>query len=197
MSSTNGSHATTDAPIPFMGVSPVKLGMWLFLASEIMFFTGLLGSFIVLKFAHPEVFHEEAGHLNWQLAAFNTIVLISSSLTMALAVAAAEKKEHRAVARNVLITLLLAVLFLVIKSFEYYAKIEHGILPSTSLFFGAYFTLTGCHGLHIIAGLIVLFRMWRKAARGQSNYESMELVGLYWHFVDLVWIFLFPLLYLL
>ena len=194
MSSANATH---DAPIPFMGVSPVKLGMWLFLASEIMFFTGLLGSFIVLKFAHPDVFHEEAAHLNWKLAAFNTVVLITSSLTMALAVAASEKKDHAAVARNTLITLLLAVTFLVIKGFEYSAKIEHGIFPSTSLFFGAYFTLTGCHGLHIIAGMVALFRMWRQGANGASRYEAMELVGLYWHFVDLVWIFLFPLLYLL
>jgi cytochrome c oxidase subunit 3 len=194
MSSATVSH---DAPIPFMGVSAVKLGMWLFLASEIMFFTGLLGSFVVLKFAQPDVFHAEAAHLNWQLAAFNTVVLITSSLTMALAVAATERKDHRTAARNLLITIGLALTFLVIKGFEYHAKIEHGILPSSSLFFGAYFTLTGCHGLHIIAGLIVLFRMWRAATRNQLNYESVELVGLYWHFVDLVWIFLFPLLYLL
>ena len=193
----NRPIASYEGPIPFMGVSTVKLGMWLFLASEIMFFTGLLGSFVVLKFAHPQEFHEDASHLNWQLAAFNTIVLITSSLSMALAVQAAEKKDQRGVARNTIITILLALTFLLIKGFEYHAKIEHGILPSTSLFFGAYFTLTGCHGLHIIAGLVVLFRMWRAAARQQATFESLELVGLYWHFVDLVWIFLFPLLYLL
>jgi len=196
MSDAALGHAEDYRDNPF-GVSPVKFGMWLFLASEVMFFTGLLGSYIVLRFSQPEVFHEEAQHLNWMLAALNTVVLISSSFTMARAVTAAQDGDAAKTASNLRTTLLLGLAFLVIKGIEYAGKFQHGIFPSTHLFFGAYFAMTGCHGLHVIAGLIPIVKLWRRAARGVVNFEGVELLGLYWHFVDLVWIFLFPLLYLL
>ena len=187
----------SEYPATRLGVSPMKFGVWLFLASEMMFFTGMLGSFIVLRFAQPQIFHDEAMKLNWPLAALNTIILISSSLTMAYAVRCAQENKQPAAAKYLLTTFLLGSLFLVIKSIEYAMKIEHGILPKTSLFFGAYFTLTGCHALHIIGGLIPILNEWRWARQGKLSGEGAELMGLYWHFVDLVWIFLFPLLYLL
>lgn len=191
-------HALHDRPMPnTFGISPVKFGMWLFLASEVMFFTGLLGSFVVLRIAHPETFHEQASQLNWKLAAFNTLVLITSSLTMAQAVSRAQHKDQRGAGKSLLLSLVLALTFLVVKGVEYGMKFEHGIFPSSSLFFGSYFTLTGGHALHVIAGIIPMIVLWRRAGRGTLSGESAELVGLYWHFVDLVWIFLFPLLYLL
>lgn len=196
MSDAAAIHADEYAEHPF-GVSPVKFGMWLFLASEIMFFTGLLGTYVVLRFSQPDVFHEEAQHLNWMLAALNTVVLITSSFTMARAVTAAQKGDAPTTASNLFVTLLLGLAFLVIKAVEYGGKFQHGIYPSTHLFFASYFAMTGCHGLHVTAGLIPIFRLWRRAGRGVVNGEGVELLGLYWHFVDLIWIFLFPLLYLL
>jgi heme/copper-type cytochrome/quinol oxidase subunit 3 len=196
MSEIAQGHADTYMETP-LGVSPVKFGMWLFLVSEVMFFTGLLGSYIVLRFSQPEVFHESAQHLNWQLAALNTVVLITSSFTMALSVRAAQNRDSAKAAKYVGTTMLLAVLFLIVKGIEYSAKFHHEIYPSTNLFFGSYFTLTGGHGLHVIAGMIPMIRLFIAAKQGKAKGESFELLGLYWHFVDLVWIFLFPLLYLL
>ncbi|MEI6236673.1 MAG: cytochrome c oxidase subunit 3 [Planctomycetota bacterium] len=187
----------SEYPATRLGVSPMKFGVWLFLASEMMFFTGMLGSYIVLRFAQPQVFHEEAMKLNWALAALNTVILISSSLTMAFAVKKTAENKQPEAAKFLLFTFLLGGLFLVFKSVEYGMKIEHGILPKTNLFFAAYYTLTGCHALHIIGGLIPILNEWRWARQGKLTAEGAELMGLYWHFVDLVWIFLFPLLYLL
>jgi cytochrome c oxidase subunit III len=189
-------HQDAYMETPF-GVSAHKFGVWLFLASEVMFFTGLLGSFIVLRFAQPELFHESAAMLNWPLAALNTVVLITSSLTAALAVKAAAEGDHLRTARGLRNTLLLAAAFLVIKGIEYSGKISHGILPSTNLFFGSYFAMTGCHALHVIGGMVPIVILWWRTGRGTIQAESVELFGLYWHFVDLVWILLFPLLYLL
>ncbi len=188
--------ATDEHESPF-GITPVKFAMWIFLASEVMFFTGLLGSYVILRFNNPAVFHEDAKHLNWILAAANTLILIGSSYTMALAVLNAQKKNWKTSSRFLLITMLMGATFLVVKAFEYTGKIQHGILPKTSIFFACYFVLTGCHALHILAGLIPMGITWRRAAAGRTTGAGVELLGLYWHFVDLVWIFLFPLLYLL
>ncbi len=194
---TSAAEQENEYPPTRLGVSPMKFGVWLFLASELMFFTGMLGSYIVLRFAQPQVFHEEAMKLNWPLAALNTIILISSSLTMAMAVKTAQANKQNETAKYLLTTFGLGALFLVFKSVEYGMKMEHGILPKTNLFFAAYYTLTGCHALHIIGGLIPMINEWRWARKGELTAEGAEMMGLYWHFVDLVWIFLFPLLYLL
>jgi heme/copper-type cytochrome/quinol oxidase subunit 3 len=189
---------THDQQMPNpLGLTPIKFGLWLFLASEIMFFTGLLGSFIVLRIAQPEIFHEQASELSWPLAGFNTLVLIGSSFTMALGVARAQDGKPKEASSFLLFTLLLGLVFLGVKAFEYSHQFQHGIFPSSSLFFASYFTMTGCHGLHVIAGLIPMFRLFLKGRKGTLTAEGAELLGLYWHFVDLVWIFLFPLLYLL
>lgn len=178
-------------------MTAVKFAMWLFLASEVMFFAGLLGSYLVLRFSHPDQFSEEATHLNWPLATFNTVVLIGSSLTMALAVSAAQAGQASRTARFLGFTFVLGVVFLIVKGIEYNSKIHHGIVPSTSLFYASYFTMTGCHALHLIGGLVPVTVVGLRAMRGRVDGGKVELVGLYWHFVDLVWIFLFPLLYLI
>lgn len=186
-----------EFPPTRLGVLPLKMGMWVFLASEIMFFTGLLGSFAVLKIAHPDAFHHDAMELNWPIGALNMVVLLTSSLTMALAVSAAQKDDQKRASKMILVTLILGTLFLVFKTYEYVGKIHHGILPSKSLFFGFYYTLTGCHALHMIAGIIPLANLYRHARAGNLSGLGAEVMGLYWHFVDVVWIFLFPALYLL
>jgi cytochrome c oxidase subunit 3 len=175
-----------------------KLAMWLFLCSEVMFFSGLMGAYMTLRIGHPENFefgHEQL-HASIGLAAFNTALLISSSLTMALAVLAGQKKQVGKQRILLLCTAAMGTLFLVLKCYEYTIKIHHGLLPNRDLFFAFYWTLTAIHGIHILAGIIpILGLCW--FARNRDVSGETEMVGLYWHFVDLVWIFLFPLLYLI
>jgi heme/copper-type cytochrome/quinol oxidase subunit 3 len=179
-----------------------KLGIWLFLASEVMLFGGLFSAFVLLRVGSPVWPPSGETHLNIPLATLNTFNLIFSSWTMVKSWVALKENDIKGFKTFMGITLLCSLLFLVIKYFEYTAKFHHGIFPSTDNFFGIYFTLTGLHGLHVIGGLIVNFYLW---APGFKMWESdperftnrIEIAGLYWHFVDLVWIFLFPTLYLL
>lgn len=175
-----------------------KLAMWLFLCSEVMFFSGLMGAYMTLRIGHPEnfVFGHDTLHGSIGLAAFNTALLISSSLTMALAVLAGQKKETSKQRMLLLATAAMGTLFLILKSVEYGTKIEHGLLPRHDLFFAFYWTLTAIHGVHILAGVIPIMGLWWFAKTKDVSGEC-EMIGLYWHFVDLVWIFLFPLLYLI
>jgi len=176
----------------------VSFGMWLFLASEVMFFTAFFAMYIILRNAHPAMAHRT--DLNVPLGCLNTLILITSSFTMVLAVQASKSGDARGLSRNLLLTLLLAFGFLVVKAFEYTHKFEHHIFPSTDLFWSCYFLLTGFHALHIIAGILVLLVLWVRSLRKSftASYNSpIEMTGLYWHFVDLVWIFLFPALYLI
>ena len=200
--------------------SAIKLGMWVFLVQEILFFGGLFMAYIAMRFLYPEVWSSAYHELNTLAGAFNTVVLLSSSLTMALAVRAAQTNDKAKTVRMLGITILCACIFMVVKYFEYSAKFEHGMLPgafydpshapdwsggltgaanSPQLFFAIYFMMTGTHGLHVVIGIGVLaWIMWR-AQRGdfnENNFAPVENVGLYWHLVDLIWIFLFPLLYL-
>lgn len=194
--SASATHQSEYPPTNF-GVSPIKFGMWIFLISEIMFFTAMLGSYFVLRIAQPQMFHDSAQHLNWVLAAVNTVILIGSSFTIAMAVKHAGSGEQKQAALMLLVSMFAGVAFLVLKGFEYHAEISHDVFPKTNLFFASYYTLTGCHALHIIGGLIPMLNLYIRASRGKLTGEAAELLGLYWHFVDLVWIFLFPLLYLL
>lgn len=195
-------HRQQETATASVSVNNYKFGMWLFLASEVMFFTGLLGSYLVLRLSDPHGFSEQAHHLNWRWAALNTMVLIFSSLTMALSIHWAGLGDAAKARLFVIITMLCACGFMVIKFIEYSAKFNHvpPIYPSTHIFWGCYFVLTGIHGIHVVAGLPALLLALVKLsntpdARRQSN--MLECIGLYWHFVDLVWIFLFPLFYLL
>lgn len=250
-----------------------KFGMWLFLASEIMFFSGFIGAYIVLRTANAQVAQMSQSMLNKWLAAANTLVLITSSLTMALAVNAASRGEQGKLKGFLLLTALLGAVFLVVKGFEYNAKFTHsgiqaerkdgkivvtevedfmrargvrpgdeilafngveaakvtdlkgiehphfgdkmkirtqtdgevhemnlGVGPWTNVFYSAYFCMTGFHGLHVLGGVVVLLLTALLAAAGKfppTRFMFVENVGLYWHFVDIVWIFLFPIVYLI
>ena len=188
------------------GLINSKLGIWIFLASEVMLFGGLFSAYIFLRLAAPPGdFAHWASELSVPLATVNTLVLISSSVTMIMAWASFKLKDFSKYKMYMGMTLLCSLIFLVIKYFEYTSKFSHDppILPSTSTFMAIYFTLTGLHGLHIIGGMIVMiyfwlpagYKMWEKQPEHFAN--RVEVLGLYWHFVDLVWIFLFPVLYLL
>jgi cytochrome c oxidase subunit 3 len=258
--------------------APGKVGIWLFLASEIMFFIGILGSYVIFRSGAPGLFAEHAESLNKTLAAFNTLVLIFSSLTIALGVDAAQKGDRKRTAACLALTLACALTFLVVKGFEYHAKFVHVTLVATegkigsgseqsyvydghwhdshdgkrlfegyraplprdksldlhlasekqivaeskqskpqqfdltamtvgaelnygpwrNIFFSSYYTLTAVHGVHVVGGAIALaILLFQSAARGKILPAPIEYTGLYWHFVDLVWIFLFPLLYLI
>lgn len=189
-----------------------KLGMWLFLVTEIMLFGGLFVAYVILRSLYPEMFHEASHHLNKVMGGFNTVVLICSSLSMALAVGAAQRNEKEKSAKLLLITIACAAIFMVVKYFEYKAKIEHGLLPGgffhaegshlpkTQLFFSLYFVMTGIHGLHVLIGIGLIFWLWLRTKRGEFNsnyFTPVEMIGLYWHVVDLIWIYLFPLMYLI
>ena len=181
------------------GIPSGKLGMWLFLVSEVMFFTALIAAYVVLRMGHP-AWPGSDGHLSIPLGTINTFVLICSSTTIVLAMAAAEAGSLGPARRWLLTTVLLGGVFLVIKSIEYSAKFSHHIFPSTNVFWSCYFTMTGLHALHVIVGMILnlwILRLTFSASVWSRRSHLLELGGLYWHFVDIVWIFLFPLLYLL
>jgi heme/copper-type cytochrome/quinol oxidase subunit 3 len=184
------------------GLFNAKLGIWLFLASEIMLFGGLFSAYILLRVGSPVWPPSGETHLNIPLATLNTFNLILSSWTIVKSWIALKENNIKGFKMFMGITLLCSILFLVIKYFEYSAKFHHGIFPSTDNFFGIYFTLTGLHGLHVIGGLIVNYYLWGPGIKmwdtePERFTNRIEVAGLYWHFVDLVWIFLFPTLYLL
>lgn len=176
-----------------------RFGMWLFLSSEIMFFAGFIGAYVVLRMSLPaELIHHAQENLSWKIAAFNTAVLILSSLTMVMGVHHISKGNRGRCEDMVLATAVLGSLFLVVKGFEYAAKFSHGIYPSTNTFWSCYFLMTGFHGIHVLGGVIALvFLLFYIKHYGSDRYAKVENIGLYWHFVDLVWIFLFPIVYLL
>ena len=188
-----------------------KQGMWVFLVTEVLMFGGLFVAYAILRGLYPEMFHEAHRELSVKMGSINTVVLITSSLTMALGVSTAQKGQRDRSTLYLVLTFLLACCFLVVKYFEYAAKFEHHLLPGahfanehltmakTPLFFSLYFVMTGLHGLHVIIGMgLIAWIIKRTRAREFSPqfYTPVEVVGFYWHFVDLVWIYLFPLLYL-
>lgn len=186
---------------PVTGVYNGKLGLWLFLASEVMLFGALFSSYVLLRVGASSWPHGWE-RLNVELATLNTFVLIGSSVTMVMAWASLKMKDFGKFRAYMGTTLALACVFLVIKAIEYGSKFSHHISPATDNFYATYFTLTGLHGLHVIGGIAVIgyllatSRKWNEKAPEQLA-NRVECVGLYWHFVDLVWIFLFPTLYLL
>lgn len=187
-----------------------RLGMWVFLAQEILFFSGVFVAYAVARYLYPETFLAAHEHLDWRLGALNTVVLLTSSLTMALAVRATQVGRRRQQIALLWTTFALAGVFLLVKYFEYRHKFELGLFPGRlyagegiagqpQIFFGLYFTMTGLHGVHVVAGMIALAWAAIRSKRGHYGphyYVPVENVGLYWHLVDVIWIFLFPLLYL-
>jgi len=183
------------------GLVNSKLGVWLFLASEVMLFGALFSTYIIMRIGST-VWPQGSSILNVPLATVNTFVLISSSVTIVLAWASLKLDHFDKFRAYMGITIALSFVFLVIKYFEYTAKFEHGLYPSTNTFLAIYFTLTGLHGIHVVAGIIANSylvgpgsKLWKTNPEQFAN--RVEGAGLYWHFVDLVWIFLFPVLYLL
>jgi heme/copper-type cytochrome/quinol oxidase subunit 3 len=189
---------------PDTGLNNSRLGIWIFIASEVMLFGGLFSAYVFLRIAAPEGdFDYWGSKLNVPMATFNTVMLITSSVTMIMSWASLRMKQFDKYKMYLGLTILCALGFLVVKYMEYTSKFHHGIFPSSSTFMGIYFTLTGLHVLHILGGLFVLIYFWSPV--GKRMYDEnpdllanrIEVTGLYWHFVDLVWIFLFPILYLL
>jgi cytochrome c oxidase subunit 3 len=195
-----------------------NLGMWVFLAQEVMFFGGLFLAYTLYRSKFPEAFAAASNHLNWKLGALNTVVLIVSSLTMALAVYFAQTGVRRLQIVFLIVTMMLGTTFLAVKAIEYYDKyrdhlipiagmfqwetaLPHNVTPENiQMFYWIYFAMTGLHALHMIIGLGIMMWLVYHAWRGRFTPEyhaPVEISGLYWHFVDIVWIFLFPLLYLL
>jgi len=187
-----------------------RMGMWLFLFTELLLFGGMFLLYSVYRFQYADQFHIAAKELNTILGAFNTAVLLTSSLTMALSIVAIQRDQKSLSLFMQVITIVLALFFLVNKYFEWTAKFHHGIYPGGEellskssgeiLFFGLYYVMTGLHGVHVIVGMFliaVMARMTRKGTITPNNYVRLENAGLYWHLVDIIWIFLFPLFYLI
>ena len=221
---TEGDHGHHPAHLEHHFVSSeqqfdsAKLGMWLFLITEVLLFSGMFVAYAVFRQWHPEAFVAASGTLNVTLGTINTIVLLTSSLTVALSIHYIQHDEVKKCVYSLLTTIGLAGAFMVIKYFEYMAKFEHGVypggmfephgahyeylaqIPYVPQFFSIYFVMTGIHGLHVLIGMGVIGWVAYMAWRGDFDseyYTHIELSGLYWHLVDIVWIFLFPMLYLI
>jgi len=205
------SHATTltsARPMEGMRVYNLKLGMWVFLLSEVMFFSSLIGAYIILRFAHPEQWTEPNEVLNVPLTGFNTFMLICSSVTMVKAFAAIEHGDQAGLRKWLIATIVLGAAFVGIQVFEYIKLAGHGFVPVAAtyaaeggpLYGSTFYTMTGFHGAHVTIGVLALIFTTVKAFRGKysaTDYGGVEIMGLYWHFVDLVWIILFTIVYLI
>jgi cytochrome c oxidase subunit 3 len=186
---------------PDTGLNNVKIGIWLFLASEVMLFGGLFAAYILLRNGAAQ-WPLGASILSVPMAAGNTLVLISSSVTMVMSWASLVRKDFGKFRLFMGLTVVLGLAFMVIKSTEYRAKFHHELFPRTNTFLAIYFTLTGLHAIHVLGGMVVNAYLW---GPGSAMWKTeplrftnrVEAAGLFWHFVDLVWIFLFPILYLL
>jgi cytochrome c oxidase subunit III len=186
-----------------------KLGMWLFLFSEILLFGGLFLLYSAYRAKYPLDFHNGGQHLNTFIGVLNTVILLTSSLTVAIAVSAIQKRNRRLTLQCLSVTIVFGLLFLVNKYIEWSEEIRQGIYPNgpellklpdgEKIFYGLYYSMTGLHGFHVVAGLVVLAVTLVSVRRGtitETNFNRLENAGLYWHLIDVIWIFLLPLLYL-
>ncbi len=194
-----------------------KLGMWLFLITEILLFSGMFVAYTVYRVWHPETFTAASAFLDWRLGGLNTLVLLFSSYTVALSIHYAQKDRLDRTFWMLVITLACAGVFMIVKAFEYGGKFAEGVFPGEAFdpvghyapladipyarqFFSIYFVMTGIHGFHVLVGMGIFLWLLFRVRRGDFNseyYTHIELAGLYWHLVDIIWIFLFPLLYLI
>lgn len=189
-----------------------KLGLWLFLVTEVLLFGGLFVAYILFRALYPDMFAEAHHHLDKVMGAVNTVVLICSSLSMAMAVHYVQNNNRKVAIRLLTFTVLCGAAFMVVKFFEYKAKFDHHLFPNSSfdfaafkhsnanLFYSLYFLMTGLHGVHVLVGMSLITWMIVRTRRNEFSseyYTPVELTGLYWHLVDLIWIYLFPLLYLI
>jgi heme/copper-type cytochrome/quinol oxidase subunit 3 len=192
---TDSDTAHTSGP---EGLTPGRLGIWILISSEIVIFAGILGSFILFRTAHPE-WAEESRHLNLIAGSLNTLILLFSNFFMMKAADAVKNGENNKVKLLLGLTIALGTAFLAVKGYEYSMEFQRGEFPSTNNFWSFYFLMTGIHALHILGGLTALSLLWNRARKGTlgPTQGRVALTGLYWSFVELVWIFLFPLLYLM
>ena len=189
-----------------------KMGMWIFLVTEILLFSGLFVAYVIFRAWYPDMFYNAHKFLDVSMGTLNTIVLITSSLTMALAIRSMQVNKKNETIVFLILTLIFALVFLVVKYFEYHHKIELGQLPgklytfkgvqgdNPHIFFGVYFAMTGLHAVHVIIGMTVIIWALTRTVKNHFSdqyYTPLEMTGLYWHLVDMIWIFLFPLLYLI
>lgn len=203
------AHHFRDANHEF---ESAKLGIWLFLATEILMFGGLFVGYVIYHGRYTAMFEEGASFLNWKLGAFNTVVLLLSSFTMAMGIQSAQRNNSKAAVKYLAITLVCGAIFMIVKYFEYTHKFHLGLKPgelltyanaehaNLGLYFSFYFLMTGLHGSHVLIGMGLIFWVLMRARKGEFNshyYTPLEGVGLFWHLVDLIWIYLFPLLYLI
>ncbi|MDX1671694.1 MAG: cytochrome c oxidase subunit 3 family protein [Balneolaceae bacterium] len=202
-------HHFVDADQQF---DAAKFGMWIFLVTEVLFFGGLFCAYVVFRAWYPELFVEASQELNAIWGGVNTVVLIGSSLTVAMAIKSAQLNQKKNIIINLAITLALAGVFMVIKYFEWTHKFELGIYageaysygglehPKASVFFSLYYLMTGLHGIHVVVGMGLMVWLIVRAYKQHFDpeyYTPLEITGLYWHLVDIIWIFLFPLFYLI
>lgn len=202
------AHHFRDAMHEFLSS---KEGIWVFMVTEILMFGGLFVGYFIFHALYPETFHEGASHLAWKMGALNTVVLIASSWTMALSIHYIQRGLNSKATMCLIITILCGLMFMVVKYFEYTSKIQHGLLPGKffhyheavsqqlPLYFGFYFCMTGLHGIHVVLGMSLIGWVLYRHLKGEFNphyFTAVEGVGIFWHIVDLIWIFLFPLLYL-
>ncbi len=205
--STHASHAAEHAHRDDVGS---RMGMWLFLFTELVLFGGLFIAYAVYRFTYPLEFHLAARELDTLLGTINTIILLTSSLTAAMSITAMQEGKKDLTLMLIGVTIVLAGLFLVNKYFEWGHKFDIGLYPKSDvmlakpagevMYFGLYYVMTGLHGLHVIIGMAILLWVGRQVATGAVNagsYVRLESAALYWHLVDIIWIFLFPLFYLL
>ena len=201
------NHAESAAHRDDIGA---KMGMWLFLFTEVLLFGGMFLVYAVYRYQHQDQFHIAAMELNTGIGTLNTIILLTSSLTVALSIAALQQGNKFLSLVFLYVTQFFALMFMVNKFFEWSTKISHGIYPGAPellakpngqiLFYGLYYVMTGLHGLHVLIGMIVIafiIVFIHKDKITSSDYVKLENTGLYWHLVDLIWIFLFPLFYLI
>ena len=206
-------------PMPGMMVYNMKLGMWVFLLSEVMFFTSLIGSYVILRYAHPEHWTDPGVILNVNLTAGNTFLLICSSVTMVKAFAAIQQGDLKGLQRWLLATILIGATFVGVQVYEYIALAVEGFVPMLDsyhavgrgnphegpslggpLYGATFYAMTGFHGAHVTIGVLCLIFVYVRALNGAytaEHLEGVEVIGLYWHFVDLVWILLFTIVYLI
>lgn len=215
------NHSTSDTTSRFLQghfvdmdqqLDSAKLGMWVFLATEVLFFGGLFTAYIIYRVLYPQLFVMGAEHLITFAGAVNTVVLIASSVSVAMAIRSAQVNDKKKIIICLCITIALAFAFLVIKGFSWSHEFSEGLYPGqfytfteidhpkAHIFFSIYYLMTGLHALHVIIGIGLMLWLLRKAFKNEFDSEyftPLEITGLYWHFVDLVWIFLFPLFYLI
>ncbi|MEX0912627.1 MAG: cytochrome c oxidase subunit 3 [Gemmatimonadota bacterium] len=189
------SHAKPIATLrSATGIPTGRLAIWWVLASEVVIFGGLIGAYLMHRLGHPE-WADAAAVTNTTIGAINTFVLLTSSFTAVLAHQAAEKGDGKTAAKFLLFTIGGALTFVCIKGYEWWYEISHGYTIASHTFWSFYYTMAGLHALHVIAGAIIMGVVAFDAYRGRELHR-VELIGIYWHFVDVVWIFLFPLLYI-